>query len=166
MSLYYLDTSALLPVYLRRAVGHMWVKNLGASSQGNILILAEVTEAELAAALQQLVRGNVLRKKLCDDALRVFWQTVDTGGYRIIPALSPIVRRAAALCEHHSLKGYDAIQLACALAARDAARKADVENVAHGLLPLGDPIFLTEDHRLSNAAIAEGFAVDSPLLHP
>ena len=65
-----------------------------------------------------------------------------------------------------SLYCYDAIQLACALAARDAARQTDVVNVAQGLPPLGDPIFLTEDARLASAASAEGFVVDSPLNHP
>ncbi len=52
----------------------------------------------------------------------------------------------------HSLRGYDAIQLACALAARDAQRTTDVDNAANGRPVLGDPIFLTEDNRLAAAA--------------
>ncbi len=32
-------------------------------------------------------------------------------------------------------------------------------------MALGDPILLTEDNRLSEAALAEHFTVDSPLNH-
>ncbi len=63
------------------------------------------------------------------------------------------------------LKGYDAIQLACALTARDTVRDSDAARIARGEATLGDPVFLTEDERLSGAARAEGFAVDSPLNH-
>ena len=69
-------------------------------------------------------------------------------------------RRAAALCNVHSLKGYDAIQLACALTVRDSVR------ALHGGATTGDPIFLTEDNRLRDVAKAEGFVVDTPLAHP
>ncbi|HLY31854.1 MAG TPA: hypothetical protein VKQ36_12565 [Ktedonobacterales bacterium] len=37
---------------------------------------------------------------------------------------------------------------------------------ASGGQGLGDPIFLTEDFRLRNAATAEGFIVDTPIAHP
>jgi uncharacterized protein len=165
MPLYFLDTSALLPAYWRGAKGFAWVSNLIDPSHSNTLFLAEITEAELSAALYSLVRSRHLNKKRCDAMLKLFWEKIDAGGYSIIPAVTPIVRQAAALCEHHSLKGYDAVQLACALAARNATQQADAENIARGLPPAGDPIFLTEDNRLASAALAEGFVVDSPINH-
>ena len=163
--LYFLDTSALLPRLLRRAPGHAWVERICASASQNTIIMAEVTEAEIAAALNQLVRGNLLRKKVCDTALTLFWSHVDSGDYNVIPVSSPIVRHAANLCGFHSLKRYDAIQLACALTARDTVRASDAVRIARGEAALGDPVFLTEDKRLSEAALAEGFAVDTPLNH-
>jgi hypothetical protein len=68
------------------------------------------------------------------------------------------------LCSAHALRGYDAIQLSCALAAREDIRLA-AQNVQTQVV-FGDPIFLTEDARLRDAALAEGFVVDSPLAHP
>ena len=106
-----------------------------------------------------------MRKNLCENALKLFWSQIDSGEYNVIPVVSPIVRRAAELCSVRALKGYDAIQLACALTARDIARLSDAARVARGEMALGDPIFLTEDNRLSEAALAERFMVDSPLNH-
>lgn len=45
-------------------------------------------------------------------------------------------------------------------------RQADATLLATGQQPLGDPIVLTEDNKLDDAARAEGFIVDSPLNHP
>lgn len=101
-TLCYLDTSALLPRLLRRAPGHAWIERICAPASQNAILLAEVSEAEIAAALNQLVRGNTLRKKVCDTALALFWSHVDNGDYNVIPVSSPIVRRAADLCGFHS----------------------------------------------------------------
>src|SRR6185503_13963005 len=95
---YYLDTSALLPLYIKRATGHAWIANICEPSNQNLLILAEITAAELAAALNQLVRGWTLRQKRCNDALALFWDQGDHGPYALVPAISAIVRRAADLC--------------------------------------------------------------------
>ena len=163
--LYFLDTSALLPRLLRRAPGHAWVEQICALASQNTIIMAEVTEAEIAAALNQLVRGNVVGKNVCDTALALFWSHVDSGDYNVIPVSSPIVRRAADLCGIHSLKRYDALQLACSLTARDTAHTSDAARIARGEAALGDPVFLTEDDRLAESARAEGFGVDTPLNH-
>jgi len=124
-----------------------------------------VTEAEIAASLNQLARGGTLRKKHCEEALAVFWEQVNSGEYQLIPVVSVVVHRAAALCNDHSLKGYDAVQRACALTARDIARLSDAARLERQESALGDPIFLTEDNRLMAAAQVEDFIVDSPLNH-
>lgn len=165
-SLYFLDTSALLPGFLPRAPGHAWVKGICDTKAQNVITIAEVTAAELAASLNQLVRGGIVRKKRCTEALALFWDQVNSGAYNIIPVKSSIVRRAADLCEFHPLRGYDAVQLATALAFRDVARQAHATSAAQGGVGFGDPIFLTEDKRLESAATAEGFTVDTPLAHP
>jgi predicted nucleic acid-binding protein len=164
--LYFLNTSALVPRYVTREPGHAWVELLCAPDSGNTIAIAAITGAELAAALNQMARGGTLRKKRCRQALAEFWRQLDSSQYLSIAVTSAIIRRAATLCDSHSLRGYDAVQLACALAAREAQRVADVDNAANGRPLLGDPIFLTEDNRLATAATAEGFAVDSPLSHP
>ena len=80
-----------------------------------------------------------------------------------MPITSAIVRRASELCARHPLKGYDSVQLAYALAFREDVLAT---NATQSLLALSDPIFLSEDLRLSAAAQAEGFVIDTPLAHP
>lgn len=162
---YFIGTSALIVRFLARAQGHTWMRDLCDPSQRNVIILAEITGAEIASALNQLVRAGTIRKSRCDQALTAFWTQIAAGHYQLIPIMSSLVRDAAALCDIHPLRGYDAVQLACAVAAREDARRADATLVATGNTPIGDPIMLTEDNRLRDAAVASGFVVDSPRLH-
>lgn len=164
-AVYYLDTSALLPRLLKRAPGHAWVERICGIESQNVIAIAEITEAEIAAALNQLVRGGTLRQKLCNDALALFWSQIEGKEYTILPVTTPTVRRAADLCSVRPLKGYDAIQLASALMFRDDIRRANAASTPPNDLVLDDPIFLSEDERLSEAATAEGFTIDSPLNH-
>ncbi len=160
---YYLDTSALLPRLLRGAPGYAWVNMLCDPNQGNLIAIAEITEAEVVAALHQLARGGTLKRKRIETALALFWDQVDQGQYAVISISSVIVRQAAELCALHPLKGYDAIQLACALVFREDVREA---NRTLASASLADPIFLSEDQRLIDAALGERFVVDTPLGHP
>ncbi len=65
------------------------------------------------------------------------------------------VQEAMVLAERHGLRGYDAVQLACALFLRDQGR----------LSGQVDPVFITADRELTAAARAEGLAVDDPNSH-
>ena|SRR5579884_3433619 len=163
---YFLDTSALIPRYLRLAGGHDWVESLCVPTTGNLIALVEITGVEFCSALNQTVRGGTLSKRISDRHITEFWNDMDTGAYEIIPVSWVLVRRAADLSSLHSLKGYDAVQLTAALTYREDARALDAIEAAAGRPVRGDPIFLTEDNRLAAAAAAEGFAVDSPLNHP
>ena len=57
--LYFLDTSELLPRLLRRAPGHAWVEQICALASQNTIIMAEVTEAEIAAARTAATRRAI-----------------------------------------------------------------------------------------------------------
>src|SRR6185437_12421841 len=155
---YYFDTNALLARFLTRVPGSAMVRALCEPDAHHTLLLAEITEVELCATLNQLRRGGGLRTRTCERLITIFWQQASAGEYAILPITTDIVRRAAALCAVHSLRGYDAVQLSCALAARDAARlaDADADASAEGAVA-GDPIFLTADKRLQQAVLAEGF---------
>ena len=164
-SAYFFDTSALLPRFLKGALGSQWVAQICADDQ-RLIAIAEITETEIASSLNQLVRGGTLRKKVVDESLKVLWSQVDKGAYFIIPVTSTIVRRAADLCSFHSLRGMDALQLACALSLRDDVRTDRTLHSALADVLFDDPIFLTEDNKLPDAAIAEGFVIDTPINHP
>ena len=60
------------------------------------------------------------------------------------------------LATKHSLRGYDAVQLAAALEAND-------ERIANGLPTL---TFVSADTELNTAAQAEGLPVENPNNHP
>lgn len=168
---YFVDTSALIVRYLTRAPGSARMQSICDPAVGNEIAIAEITAAELSSSLNQFARGRVVRKSRVDQALAVFRRQIADGEYHLMPAVWANIERAALLCDTHPLRGYDAVQLACALAYRDDARLADArladaQALASGGTALGDPVFVTEDRRLSDAAAAEGFAVDSPLVHP
>jgi predicted nucleic acid-binding protein len=163
---YFLDTSALLARFLARAAGHNWVRGLCDPAARNTIAIVEITGAELAASLHQMVRGGNLRQRTCDRAYTAYWLQVDASEYQIVAVTSILVRRAADLCRSHSLRGYDSVQLAAGLTFRDDARLADSQSADLGNPILGDPIFLTEDRRLAEAALAQGFTIDSPVNHP
>lgn len=160
---YYFDTNALLARFLTRVPGSAVVRALCEPDAHHTLLLAEITEAELCATLNQLRRGGGLRTKTCERLIAIFWQQVSAGEYAILPITTAIIHRAAELCATHALRGYDAVQLSCALAARDAARLADADaDASTESMFAGDPIFLTADKRLQQAVLAEGFVLIDP----
>jgi hypothetical protein len=69
---------------------------------------------------------------------------------------APVVERAKLFLERHSLRAYDAVQLASALLTNDTLQ-------AIGLPPL---VFLSADAHLLVAAEAEGLEIDNPNLYP
>lgn len=75
--------------------------------------------------------------------------------YAVITVQRQIIERAAALCQNHPLRAYDAIKLACALQSRDDA-------LAAGLTP---PAFVCADVNLLASARAEGMETDNPHDH-
>lgn len=67
-----------------------------------------------------------------------------------------VIEKTQRILETYPLRAGDAIQLASAITSRTIIQNAD----------LTAPIFLASDNKLLDAAIAEGFTTDNPLLHP
>ncbi|MFA9270392.1 MAG: type II toxin-antitoxin system VapC family toxin [Baekduiaceae bacterium] len=116
------------------------------------LAVSDLARVEVTSAFWTKVRTGELP---ADDAVLLeAWFATDWHGdgrqpprFAAIPASPAILERAVALVSRHALRALDAVQLASALAARDA-----------------DPdlgTFLGFDDRLNRAAAAEGFAVVS-----
>jgi uncharacterized protein len=154
MSAFYLDTSALVKRYFPE-VGTPWVQALTDPATGNILLLSEITLAETAAVIaakQRASAGITLVER--DGILRRFLQHC-TDEYLLIPANHIIIDRAVILTQSHRLRGYDAVQLATALA-------TNAEYLAAGLPAL---TFITADADLIAAAHIEGLAIENPNTH-
>jgi len=67
-----------------------------------------------------------------------------------------LISEAIRLSDRHTLRGYDAVQLAAAL-------EANGERISRGLSPL---TFVSADTELNDAAQAEGLAIENPNNYP
>lgn len=155
MSTFYLDASALAKRYLTET-GSAWIVALTHPSSQHTIVIAEITRVEVAAALAARHRApSGLSRKERDDAVALLLKHCDVE-YRIAPLSSAIIGRAVELTQNHRLRGYDAVQLASALA-------ANATLVAAGLPGL---TFVAADNDLLTAAQSEGLATDNPNNHP
>ena len=76
--------------------------------------------------------------------------------YQIVEVTDALVNTAMTLAERHSLRGYDAVQLAAALELQTAL-------TASGLPAL---TLVSADAELNTAATAEGLTIEDPNLYP
>lgn len=111
----FFDTSALVKYYVDE-VGSDWVTTLITEPDAQNYI-AYVTGVEMTAALA--------RRKLT-TSLKQF-ETDFEHGYRRLTLPKATLEQARTLARQHKLRGYDAIQLASALALANALGQANVE---------------------------------------
>lgn len=127
----YGDSSALAKQYIRE-IGSSWLIALIDPAAGNRVYTALVTGAEIVAAVARRVRMGSIPASDAAAAIAAFRNRFHTQ-YRVVRLTDGIMEWAMDLAEHHGLRGYDAVQLACALATRD-------QFAASGAPPLNLPI--------------------------
>lgn len=111
----YVDASALVKRYVTEAGSKEVIALIDAASA---VATALVSRAEVAAAFARAVRVGVLAADAGRRAQRRFsreWPDLVR-----VPITEALVARAETLAWDHGLRGYDAVQLASALAWRDA----------------------------------------------
>ena len=137
----FFDTSALAKRYVSEPGSAM----VRATLRAHQVAVARVTYAELAASVARAARGGVIT-----DAQRdaIFTRLeADFAKLRVIEVRGPTLAVVPRLVTTHALRGYDAVQLAAALA----------------LAGLGEPVeFWSADEALCRAALAEGMRVITP----
>ena len=134
----------------------MWVRRLSDPASGNAIVLSEMTLVEVAAALaarHRVPRG--ISRRARDNALALFRRHF-AAEYEVTPITRPILDHAADLTQRHRLRGYDAVQLATALAVEASL----------GAAGLPSPTFVAADVDLVAAARVEGLGADDPNLYP
>jgi uncharacterized protein len=137
--IHFLDTSALVKRYVTEP-GSDQVRRLLRRTVD--VALARITEAEAYAAIARATRMNVLT---ADDRDRAFQQLAeDVASARVVEIRRSVVSAVHSLVVRWPLRGYDAIQLSCAL-------RLQSEN-----LPV---TFWCADSELANAARGEGMRV-------
>jgi predicted nucleic acid-binding protein len=137
------DSSALVKLYVDEA-GHEAVRAL------SILVVGQVARVEVPAAFWRKHRVGELEAadaRVLTSAFEAdYFGTPDEDPrFVVVAATAAILDHAAGLCARHPLRGFDAIQLASALAVR-----AVDANVA---------VMVVHDRSLRAAAAAEGMAV-------
>jgi len=161
MPTYFFDTSALAKYYIREQ-GSAWViATIDDVSTSSDIIVAGITYAEMVATFARLTRegrmAQVDGQVLATAALRHFqlrkyqrraisWQVIEEAGHLALTHAQA----------GQGLRGYDAVQLAC----------AELENQRLRLLGQSPLTFVTADHRLFQIAVMIGLIVIDPATQP
>jgi len=153
MAIYFLDSSAIAKRYITET-GSAWITGLIKSSQIHRVHVVRICGVEVLAGIARRIRMGSLTEhagRIAAFQFRADFQKMQ-GIIEISPAL---VAQAMDLTEKHGLRGYDAVQLASALA------------VNEGMLDLGSSaILVSADLELNTAANAEGLRIEDPNSHP
>jgi uncharacterized protein len=146
LSVYYLDTSALVKVYVREP-GTEYMLRLADASAGNTLAVLGLTRVELRAAVRQRERAGDVAHDIADNLIDTVDEHLATF-YLVQPVTDLVIEEASALLDRHILRAYDAMQLAgCILLRARLGRHAT---------------FVCADRQLAKAAQDEGMTVLDP----
>jgi uncharacterized protein len=143
---YYLDTSALVKLYVTEP-GTAQMLRLANPDYGYTLAVASITRVEFRAAVRQRQRGGDLPEGQADSLiarLERHFQDV----YLVQPITEALLEEASGLVDRHSLRAYDAIQLAGCVSVQFQMKER--------------PVFVCSDRRLLAAAEREGLIVLDP----
>ena len=141
MGLYYLDTSALVKLYIREPGTDHMLRLAARTNKHNFNVLT-LARVEFRSAIRRRERKGDIEGSAAARLLSQFDQHLETKFVR--QALSEsLLDVASGLLDRYALRAYDAIQLAGCLTL-SAASDAD------------EPVFVCSDQRLIDAAKAEG----------
>lgn len=154
MSLYFLDSSALVKRYVEE-VGSAWVRDLTHPLARNQLLIARITWVEVLSALARRQREGNMTPGEVAQVVQTFRYDLDMQ-YQVGELDRALAMAAGELVTRHPLRAYDAVQLATAL------------RIQTGLARMTSPalIFVSADDRLLAIAQAEGLLTDNPNEHP
>lgn len=146
MSVYYLDTSALVKLYIREP-GTERMLRLADPAGANTLAILGLTRVEFWAAIRLRERIGDLTRDIADGLIARMDEHF-ANVYLVQPISDLVIEEAAALLDRHVLRAYDAVQLAgCILLRARLGRHVT---------------FVCVDRQLLKAAEAEGLNVLDP----
>lgn len=138
----YLDTSALVKLYVREPGSSAVARQLGRAEAVSTSVVAW---AESRAAFARLLRERP--RSRARHRQRVAQLARDWERYAVVELSAAVAHEAGELAERHGLRGFDAIHLASALWLKSAYA--------------GDLSFMAFDDRLASAAAAAGLTLAS-----
>ena len=158
MNFYFFDSSAAVKNYISE-VGTNWIKSILVTIPQTEIFMASITEVEVIAAFSRRRKGKTLTTN--DAAVLISQFKADfSKDYTTVEIVPKIISQAVHLADQHSLRGYDAVQLAAAL---EIYRKLISLKVNFGSSTL---TFVSADNQLNSAAQAEGLTIENPNNYP
>ncbi len=156
MEAYFFDTSALVKRYVAEP-GSGWVIEHCRLEAGHTIIISQATLVEVVATLCRKARELNSRQLISiddrDKYIALFRQDVRKQ-YNVARVTTAIYTLAGDLCRLHRLRAYDAVQLACALEARNKLAALEIPTLT----------FVSADTELLSMAYAEGLGIENPNL--
>jgi len=151
LAFYYLETSALVKLYVRES-GTERVLALANRTSENRLAILGLTQVEFRSAVRRRERNGEIPPLVATQLLEAFKRHLET---RFVSQMISdfVLDVASALVDHHALRAYDAVQLAGYVALRGSTG-TDV------------PVFVCSDHALLEAARLEGIPILDPASRP
>lgn len=147
MALYYLETSALVKLYVREP-GTERLLSLADRSGDNQLAILALAQVEFRSAVRRRERNGEIPALVATQLLEVFKRHVE--GRFITQAVTDFVLDLASmLVDRYALRAFDAVQLA-GYAVLKTSAGADV------------PVFVCADQELLTAARQEGMPILDP----
>jgi uncharacterized protein len=147
LALYYLETSALVKLYVREP-GSARLLRLAARTNNHRFAVLVLARVEVHSAIRRRQREGDVDTPLAQHLLNQFDQHLES---KFIKQMmnDALIDVATGLVDRHSLRAYDAVQLAGCIALK-ANSGSD------------EPTFVCSDRRLVEAAEAEGLSSLDP----
>jgi hypothetical protein len=146
LGVFYLDTSALVKLYVREP-GTEQMLRLADPAGGHTLALLGLTRVEFRSAVRQRERAGDLAHDIAARLIDSLEEHL-ANFFVVQPLTDLVIQEAAALLDRHALRAYDAVQLAgCLMLRARLGRHAT---------------FVCSDRQLAKAAEDEGMKVLDP----
>jgi predicted nucleic acid-binding protein len=147
LAFYYLESSALVKLYVRES-GTEQVLALADRTAENRLAILALTQVELRSAVRRRERNGEIAPVVATHLLETFRRHLEA---RFVSQVVSdfVLDVAATLVDRHTLRAYDAVQLAGYVALRSSTGSEQ-------------PVFVCSDHALLSAATQEGIPVLDP----
>lgn len=148
MALLYLDTSALVKLYVQEA-GTERMLELAHPDDNHRLAILSLARLEFRAAVRRRAKLGDLDSMTADHLIRSFSDHL-AGVFQVQPVNDAVLDEATGVIDRHAARAYDAVQLGGCLALRSTVgEEMEVQ-------------FVCADEELLEAAHAEGLAVANP----
>ena len=154
MAAYFFDSSACVKRYAIET-GSGWVLGILRPSVGNTIFVARITGAETVAAIARKRKGKRLSAAEAAKAIGRFKKHFSRR-YQKINITESIINEAMHYADKYELRGYDAVQMACAVEIEKRIKLTDGASL----------IFVSADNDLNNAVSSEGMSVENPNNYP